>query len=74
MNEYRVEETNVQNGVLCITSKELVFVNVCDVYWKVYNTLHVSAQDSLATAYPRMIDENGKVYNYYGRYELDYIL
>ena len=44
---------------------------VRDVYWKVYNTLYISAQDSLVAGYPRIKDE-GK--NKYARYELDYFL
>ncbi|CAF1297742.1 unnamed protein product [Didymodactylos carnosus] len=30
---------------------------VRDVYWKVYNTLYIGAQDSLIAAYPRIIDD-----------------
>jgi len=62
---------------------------VRDVYWKVYNTLYIGAQDSLVAAYPRIVDDNilvtvddnelfqkhiEKPRNDYGRYELDYIL
>ena len=42
-----------------------------DVYWKVYNTLYISAQDSLVAAYPKVKDDGKNVYN---RYELDYFL
>ena len=31
---------------------------VRDVYWKVYNTLYIGAQDSLVAAYPRVIDDD----------------
>jgi splicing factor 3B subunit 1 len=44
---------------------------VRDVYWKVYNTLYISAQDSLVSCYPRIRDD-GK--NTYMRYEMDYFL
>jgi splicing factor 3B subunit 1 len=62
---------------------------VRDVYWKVYNTLYIGAQDTLVTSYPRIVDDsirptidehellqkrNEKPRNDYGRYELDYIL
>ena len=39
-----------------------------DVYWKVYNNLYISAQDSLIAAFLKVID-NGK--NIYARYELE---
>ena len=60
-----------------------------DVYWKVYNTLYIGAQDSLILSYPRIVDDNiavnldeneafrkrtEKPRNDYARYELDYIL
>lgn len=44
---------------------------VRDVYWKVYNTLYISAQDSLVAGYPR-VNDDGK--NNYIRYELDYFI
>ena len=44
---------------------------VRDVYWKVYNNLYISAQDSLVAGYPKVKDD-GK--NNYTRYELDYFL
>ncbi|CAF2070881.1 unnamed protein product [Rotaria magnacalcarata] len=62
---------------------------VRDVYWKVYNTLYIGAQDSLVSAYPRIVDDSirttidetellkkriEKPRNDYARYELDYIL
>ena len=42
---------------------------VRDVYWKVYNTLYIGAQDSLVAAYPRVNDDDK---NKYVRSELDY--
>jgi len=42
---------------------------VRDVYWKVYNTLYIGAQDSLVAAYPRVNDDDK---NKYARSELDY--
>lgn len=62
---------------------------VRDVYWKVYNTLYIGAQDSVVAAYPRIVDDSirptvddndlfqkqiEKPRNDYARYELDYIL
>ncbi|XP_067649690.1 splicing factor 3B subunit 1-like isoform X2 [Haliotis asinina] len=44
---------------------------VRDVYWKVYNTVYIGAQDGMIPAYPR-IPNDAK--NQYIRYELDYIL
>jgi len=44
---------------------------VRDVYWKVYNTLYISAQDSLVAAYPKVKDDDK---NNYTRYEMDYFL
>ncbi|CAF0869746.1 unnamed protein product [Brachionus calyciflorus] len=44
---------------------------VRDVYWRVYNTLYISAQDSLVAGYPKVQDD-GK--NAYVRYEMDYFL
>ncbi|KAF7489761.1 Splicing factor 3B subunit 1 [Sarcoptes scabiei] len=44
---------------------------VRDVYWKVYNTLYIGAQDSLIAGFTR-IPNDGK--NNYIRYELDYTL
>ncbi|BFY96994.1 hypothetical protein BsWGS_00033 [Bradybaena similaris] len=44
---------------------------VRDVYWKVYNTVYIGAQDGLIPSYPR-IPNDAK--NQYLRYELDYML
>lgn len=44
---------------------------VRDVYWKVYNTLYIGAQDALVAAYPRTPDDG---VNKYVRNELDYVL
>jgi len=44
---------------------------VRDVYWKVYNTIYIGAQDSMIPAYPRVPNDDK---NQFVRYELDYIL
>ncbi|EGG19001.1 HEAT repeat-containing protein [Cavenderia fasciculata] len=44
---------------------------VRDIYWKVFNMLYVSSQDSMIPAYPKTIDDG---LNTYQRYELEYIL
>ncbi|XP_076824683.1 splicing factor 3B subunit 1-like [Clavelina lepadiformis] len=44
---------------------------VRDVYWKVYNGVYISSQDSLIPAYPRIYNDEK---NQYVRYELDYVL
>ncbi|XP_074601253.1 splicing factor 3b subunit 1 [Brevipalpus obovatus] len=44
---------------------------VRDVYWKVYNTLYIGAQDALVAAYPRIQNDDKNVYL---RHELDYVL
>lgn len=44
---------------------------VRDVYWKIYNSLYIGAQDALIAGYPR-IQNDPK--NAYIRYELDYHL
>lgn len=44
---------------------------VRDVYWKIYNSLYIGAQDALIAGYPR-IENDPK--NTYVRYELDYNL
>lgn len=44
---------------------------VRDVYWKIYNALYISNQDTLVAGYPR-IENDSK--NQYIRYELDYVL
>ncbi|XP_039260143.2 splicing factor 3B subunit 1-like [Styela clava] len=44
---------------------------VRDVYWKVYNSIYIGAQDSLVPSYPRFYNDEK---NQYLRYELDYVL
>ncbi|XP_038045230.1 splicing factor 3B subunit 1-like isoform X2 [Patiria miniata] len=44
---------------------------VRDVYWKIYNTLYIGAQDSLVAGYPRVPNDEK---NQYVRYELEYFL
>jgi len=44
---------------------------VRDVYWKVYNTIYIGAQDSMIPSFPRIPNDPK---NRYIRYELDYIL
>jgi splicing factor 3B subunit 1 len=44
---------------------------VRDVYWKVYNTIYIGAQDSMIPAFPRIPNDEK---NQYIRYELDYML
>jgi splicing factor 3B subunit 1 len=44
---------------------------VREVYWKIYNTLYIGAQDSLVPFYHRL--ENDEK-NTYQRYELDYVI
>ena len=44
---------------------------VRDVYWKVYNTVYIGAQDALVPFYPRITNDDK---NWYIRYELDYVL
>ncbi|XP_048754617.1 splicing factor 3B subunit 1-like isoform X2 [Ostrea edulis] len=44
---------------------------VRDVYWKVYNTVYIGAQDGMIPAYPRVPNDHK---NNYVRYELDYLL
>ncbi|KAJ8313781.1 hypothetical protein KUTeg_008342 [Tegillarca granosa] len=44
---------------------------VRDVYWKVYNTVYIGAQDGMIPAYPRVPNDQK---NHYLRYELDYVL
>jgi len=39
---------------------------VRELYWKLYNTLYIGAQDALVPSFPRLED--------YQRYELDYVL
>jgi splicing factor 3B subunit 1 len=44
---------------------------VRDMYWKVYNSMYLGAQDSIVPFYPRIEDDSR---NQYERYELDYVL
>ena len=44
---------------------------VRDVYWKIYNSLYIGAQDGLIPFYPRLQDTER---NTYTRRELDYVL
>lgn len=44
---------------------------VRDVYWKIYNSLYISAQDALVAGYPHIEND---VKNQYVRYELMYTL
>ncbi|XP_074659649.1 splicing factor 3B subunit 1-like isoform X2 [Tubulanus polymorphus] len=44
---------------------------VRDVYWKVYNTVYIGAQDAMIPSFPRIPND---VKNQYLRYELDYVL
>lgn len=44
---------------------------VREVYWKIYNTLYIGAQDAILTAYPTIPDDEA---NQYVRQELNYVL
>ncbi|XP_053668336.1 splicing factor 3B subunit 1-like [Anopheles marshallii] len=44
---------------------------VREMYWKIYNTLYISAQDALIAGYPRITNDPR---NQYVRYELEYNL
>jgi splicing factor 3B subunit 1 len=44
---------------------------VRDVYWRVYNTLYIGAQDALVAGYPK-VQNDGK--NNYVRHELEYFI
>ncbi|XP_064648689.1 splicing factor 3B subunit 1-like isoform X2 [Lineus longissimus] len=44
---------------------------VRDVYWKVYNTIYIGAQDAMVPSYPRIANDEK---NSYIRYELDYVI
>ncbi|CAO3668318.1 unnamed protein product [Umbelopsis ramanniana] len=44
---------------------------VREVYWKIYNTLYIGAQDSLVPYYPSIEDDEK---NTYQRYELGYVV
>lgn len=47
---------------------------VRDVYWKVYNTLYIGAQDTLVAGYPRQPDTDPTQKNQYRIPQLDYVL
>eukprot|EP01118_Nematostelium_gracile_P013049 TRINITY_DN4875_c0_g1_i1.p1 TRINITY_DN4875_c0_g1~~TRINITY_DN4875_c0_g1_i1.p1 ORF type:complete len:554 (-),score=181.06 TRINITY_DN4875_c0_g1_i1:121-1782(-) len=48
---------------------------VRDVYWKLYNNLHIGHEDALVAAYPRIPDDNiGSSVNTYVRTEMDVII
>lgn len=47
---------------------------VRDVYWKVYNTLYIGAQDTLVAGYPRQPDSDSTQKNQYRIPQLDYVL
>jgi splicing factor 3B subunit 1 len=36
---------------------------VREVYWKIYNSLYIGAQDGLVTAYPVLEDEGENIYS-----------
>ena len=58
----------------CILSFQGLFHparKVRDVYWKIYNTLYIGAQDALVAGYPRVMNDEK---NQYVRYELEYFL
>ena len=44
---------------------------VREVYWKVYNSLYIGAQDGMVPAYPALEDDD---FNTYRRAELEYVL
>ena len=44
---------------------------VREIYWKIYNTLYIGAQDALVSQYPALEDEGE---NQYRRHELDVFL
>jgi hypothetical protein len=44
---------------------------VCDVYWKIYNSLYIGGQDELVTVYPKILNDSK---NQYSCCELDYII
>ena len=60
-----------RNVFVCVQGLFHPARKVRDVYWKVYNTVYIGAQDSLVPAYPRVPNDEK---NTYLRYELDYIL
>jgi splicing factor 3B subunit 1 len=44
---------------------------VREVYWRIYNSLYIGAQDALVAFVPRMEDDT---HNTYQRYELDLVI
>lgn len=44
---------------------------VREIYWKIYNSMYIGAQDSMVPFYPRVDDDD---LNQYQRYELDYVV
>jgi splicing factor 3B subunit 1 len=44
---------------------------VREVYWKIYNTLYIGAQDALVSCYPTLEDDE---YNNYRRVEVEYVI
>lgn len=42
-----------------------------EIYWRLYNSAYIGAQDALVACYPRMEDEG---INSYRRHELDVFL
>jgi splicing factor 3B subunit 1 len=37
---------------------------VCEVYWKIYNSLYIGAQDALVAAYPALEDDEDNIFNH----------
>ena len=58
-------------SLLCLQGLFHPARKVRDVYWKIYNTLYIGAQDSLVAGYPRVPNDEK---NQYVRYELEYFL
>ena len=44
---------------------------VRDMYWKIYNSMYLGAQDAMVPFYPRVENDDR---NQYERHELDYVL
>lgn len=44
---------------------------VRDIYWKIYNNLYISSQDALTCCYPRVADEDNKIYH---RHVMDIVI
>ncbi|OEL29775.1 hypothetical protein BAE44_0009210 [Dichanthelium oligosanthes] len=65
MNEYRVPELNVLNGVLKSLSFlfEYIARKVREVYWKIYNSLYLGAQDALVAAYPALEGDGDNIFS-----------